>query len=271
MSERGIGDFFITDAEEELEPSGADATPVVVPVANLPGVVDAEEPMPEPAGFESPATDSDASESAESPAWGEALSSGDTPQDEPVLDEVRTESAELAPAAPGGLSASADGSEVLAAPEPTAEAPAGVPVGERPVLAETVPVVASSAEAVAPSREQRLIAALDTLMADSADVQAAALVSLDGFIMASALPEGMHEDKVGAMSAAILGLGERAAVELGRGALTQVFIEGGDGYVLIMAAGDRAVLTVLAGASAKLGLVLYDMRNTSATIERLLG
>ncbi len=88
-----------------------------------------------------------------------------------------------------------------------------------------------------PSREERLAAALDELMLESADIQAAALVSMDGFTMASALPEGMQEDRVGAMSAAILGLGERAAAELGRGHLTQVFIEGDDGYVVLIAAG----------------------------------
>ena len=64
-------------------------------------------------------------------------------------------------------------------------------------------------------------------------------MSLDGFTMASALPQGMQEDRVGAMSAAILGLGERAAAELGRGTLSQVFIEGEGGYVVLIAAGDR--------------------------------
>jgi predicted regulator of Ras-like GTPase activity (Roadblock/LC7/MglB family) len=120
------------------------------------------------------------------------------------------------------------------------------------------------------TREERLVQALDALMEHSSDVQAAALVSLDGFTMASALPDGMQEDRVGAMSAAILGLGERAAAELGRGHLSQVFIEGADGYVLIMAAGDRAVLTALASTSAKLGLVLYDMRETAADIGAIL-
>ena len=43
-------------------------------------------------------------------------------------------------------------------------------------------------------------------MKNNQEIQAAALVSLDGFTMASALPEGMQEDRVGAMSAAILGL-----------------------------------------------------------------
>ncbi|PKQ16218.1 MAG: hypothetical protein CVT67_06165 [Actinobacteria bacterium HGW-Actinobacteria-7] len=108
-------------------------------------------------------------------------------------------------------------------------------------------------------------------MDESQEVSAAALVSLDGFIMASALPEGMQEDRVGAMSAAILGLGERAAVELGRGQLSQVFIEGDGGYVMLIAAGDRAVLTCLAETDAKLGLVLYDMRAAALEIAEILG
>ena len=70
------------------------------------------------------------------------------------------------------------------------------------------------------------------------------------------------------MSAAILGLGERAAAELGRGQLSQVFIEGDDGYVLLIAAGDRAVLTCLADVEAKLGLVLYDMRDAADSDRR---
>ncbi|MCE5191026.1 MAG: roadblock/LC7 domain-containing protein [Actinomycetia bacterium] len=108
-------------------------------------------------------------------------------------------------------------------------------------------------------------------MREDPDIEAAALVSLDGFTMASALPPGMQADRVGAMSAAILGLGERAAAELGRGHLSQVFIEGDTGYVLLMAAGGRAVLTVMADANAKLGLVIYDMRSAASSIAEILG
>ena len=89
--------------------------------------------------------------------------------------------------------------------------------------------------------------------------------------LAAALPPEMEDDRVGAMSAAILGLGERAAAELGRGALTQVFIEGERGYVMLIAAGDRAVLTCIADVEAKLGLVLYDMRDAADTIAEILG
>jgi uncharacterized protein len=170
---------------------------------------------------------------------------------------------------------------VPARPEPrppapeTAPRPAERPEPPRPASAmappaATVPVARPLVSAAPVSREERLVAALDDLMEHSPDVQAVALVSLDGFTMASALPGDMQEDRVGAMSAAILGLGERAAAELGRGALSQVFIEGAEGYVLLMAAGERAVLTVLADSGAKLGLTLYDMRGTADEIGTIL-
>lgn len=154
-----------------------------------------------------------------------------------------------------------------------AAAPESQPVAPEPVAEPATPpaAVRPSASAHQATREERLAAALNQLMEDSQEIQASALVSLDGFTMASALPKGMQEDRVGAMSAAILGLGERAAAELGRGQLSQVFIEGETGYVLLIAAGDRAVLTCLADADAKLGLVLYDMRAAAELIGEILG
>jgi uncharacterized protein len=158
---------------------------------------------------------------------------------------------------------------LAAAPAPTpAPRPTPAPVAQVPAAPAAVRPVAAARQA---TREERLATALDGLMEENPDIQAAALVSLDGFTMASALPDGMQEDRVGAMSAAILGLGERAAAELGRGRLSQVFIEGDDGYVVLIAAGDRAVLTCIAGMEAKLGLVLYDMRSSADSIAEILG
>jgi len=158
-------------------------------------------------------------------------------------------------------------------PVPAVETPSAPVVdAQNPVLVPpVVPVVAELVPSAHPTREQRLADALNQLMEDSQEILAAALVSLDGFTMASALPSGMQEDRVGAMSAAILGLGERAAAELGRGQLTQVFIEGDSGYVMLIAAGQRAVLTCLADKEAKLGLVLYDMRAAAGDIADILG
>jgi predicted regulator of Ras-like GTPase activity (Roadblock/LC7/MglB family) len=167
---------------------------------------------------------------------------------------------------PGGVAAPVAAAVQSAAPAPVA------PAAAVPQQSDYTPVPARAAAPVGhPTREERLAASLDALMENNQEILASALVSLDGFTMASALPAGMEDDRVGAMSAAILGLGERAAAELGRGALTQVFIEGENGYVMLIAAGDRAVLTCIAAVEAKLGLVLYDMRDAAETIAEILG
>lgn len=104
----------------------------------------------------------------------------------------------------------------------------------------------------------------------SPDVEAAAIVSVDGLNIASSLPATSEEDRVSAMSAAMLSLGERIASELGRGNLAQVYVRGEQGYVLLSAIGDDAVLTVLARKQAKLGLIFLDMSRAVKELEALL-
>lgn len=116
---------------------------------------------------------------------------------------------------------------------------------------------------MAQSRTTRMIDRLRDLQVSTPDVEASAVVSVDGLTMASSLPAGVEEDRVAAMSAAMLSLGERIAGELGRGNLDQVYIRGEQGYVLLMDVGEEAVLTVLAREQAKLGLLLLDMRRAA--------
>jgi uncharacterized protein len=120
------------------------------------------------------------------------------------------------------------------------------------------------------TRAGRLAAALDDFIRSSPDVEAAAVVSYDGLPMASALPEEMEEDRVGAMSAALLSLGEQAAVGLGRGQLNQVFVEGDDGFVFLMSARDQAVLAAIARRTAKIGFMLFEMRRAADRIGKAL-
>jgi predicted regulator of Ras-like GTPase activity (Roadblock/LC7/MglB family) len=111
---------------------------------------------------------------------------------------------------------------------------------------------------------------LRDLQASSADIEAAAIVSVDGLTMASMMPASYEEDRVSAMSAAMLSLGERIASELGRGGLDQVYVKGQNGYVILMSVGDEAVLTVLAREQAKLGLVLLDMSRAVKELAKLV-
>ena len=112
---------------------------------------------------------------------------------------------------------------------------------------------------MARSRTEQLMDRLRDLQASSGDVEAAAIVSVDGLSMASILPGGIEEDRVSAMSAAMLSLGERIASELSRGELAQVNVRGDNGYVILTAVGEEAVLTVIARKDAKFGLILLDV------------
>ena len=123
---------------------------------------------------------------------------------------------------------------------------------------------------MAKSRTEQMVERLRDMQASTPDIEASAVVSVDGLIMASSLPAGVEEDRVSAMSAAMLSLGERIASELGRGLLDQVYIKGENGYVLLTSVGEEAVLTVLARAQAKLGLLFLDMRRTAEELAKIV-
>jgi predicted regulator of Ras-like GTPase activity (Roadblock/LC7/MglB family) len=120
------------------------------------------------------------------------------------------------------------------------------------------------------SRTDRLEKRLQELQMNTPDVEATAIVSVDGLTMASSLPSGVEEDRVSAMSAAMLSLGERIATELGRGMLDEVYVKGKNGYVVLRAVGDEAVLTVLARQKTKLGLLFLDMRRAAEDLADIL-
>ena len=119
-------------------------------------------------------------------------------------------------------------------------------------------------------RDDMLASVLSDLNGTSADIEASAVMSTDGLIMAALLPAKLDEDRVGAMSAAMLSIGDRTAQELARGNLEQVLIKGSNGYVLMTHAGKEAVVSVMAKPTAKLGLIFLDVRRAAEAISKLI-
>lgn len=111
---------------------------------------------------------------------------------------------------------------------------------------------------------------LSELNGSTADIEASAVLSTDGLMMAALLPASMDEDRVGAMSAAMLSLGDRTSKELARGELEQVLIKGNKGYVLMTHAGPEAVLTVLCKPNARLGLIFLDVKRAAESVSKIL-
>jgi hypothetical protein len=121
------------------------------------------------------------------------------------------------------------------------------------------------------SRSDMMVERLRSMQAAAPDIEASAVVSVDGLIMASSLPKEVEEDRVSAMSAAMLSLGERISGELGRAGIEQVFIKGDHGSVVLTSIGEEAVLTALARHEAKLGLIFLEMRRAAEDLVKLVG
>jgi len=121
------------------------------------------------------------------------------------------------------------------------------------------------------NRAEKMVERLQNMQAFAPDIEASAVVSVDGLIIASALQQGVEEDRVSAMSAAMLSLGERISSELGRAGLEQVYIKGDAGSIVLTSVGDEAVLTALARQDAKLGLIFLEMRRAAEDLVKLVG
>ena len=120
------------------------------------------------------------------------------------------------------------------------------------------------------SRVEELNKVLKRLQAGSPDVEAAALISEDGLMIAGALPQDLEETRVAGMSATLLSLGTRASTELRRGEIEEVIVRGEHGYAVMLNAGRGVLLLVIANENAKLGLIFFDMREAIGGIKRIL-
>jgi uncharacterized protein len=118
--------------------------------------------------------------------------------------------------------------------------------------------------------QQALVDRMRVLQRSSPEVEAAALISPDGLIIASALTSDINVDRISAMSASILSLGEGISKETALGLLEQVHIQGSDGHIVLMAAGEKAVLTALITAQAKMGVLLMDMRHAADDLIKIM-
>ena len=120
-----------------------------------------------------------------------------------------------------------------------------------------------------PNTPESLDDLLKKLLGAIPEVKSAAIVSAEGLPIASALPQGVDETRIAAMTAALLSLSERAIIEMDKGNFDQLYIKGDSGYLLILQAGPNAVLTVSTTSEVRLGLILLDCRRTCEKIAQI--
>ncbi|MCB9652851.1 MAG: roadblock/LC7 domain-containing protein [Deltaproteobacteria bacterium] len=120
------------------------------------------------------------------------------------------------------------------------------------------------------TRTEKIQDVLRGLRAASPDIIGSAVVSLDGFIIASLLPSEIDEEIVSAMAAAMLGVSQRISGELMNAVPDQTYVRSQNGFVILNAAGPDSVLIVLTTADAKLGLVFLDVKRRVQELARSL-
>ncbi|MHA1689345.1 MAG: roadblock/LC7 domain-containing protein [Promethearchaeota archaeon] len=121
-----------------------------------------------------------------------------------------------------------------------------------------------------PDTTETLEEILKNLSTGIPEIISAAIVSVEGLPIASALPNDVDETRIAAMTAALLSLAERAVHEMKKGEFEQLLVKGSDGYLLVLAAGMNAVLTVSTTSDVKLGLIFLDCRRTCEKIAKLI-
>ncbi len=117
---------------------------------------------------------------------------------------------------------------------------------------------------------EKLNLVLQDFVSGTSDVQGVALVTPDGLPLASTLPGAMDEERVSAMSAAMLSLGERIGQELARGIIERIYVEGDKGYGILISCGEDAVLLVLADQKAKQGMLMLEIKRIVSEIKQIL-
>ncbi len=123
---------------------------------------------------------------------------------------------------------------------------------------------------MAAKRSEALADTLSEMLASSTDIEGAVVVSSDGLVIASQLPKGLDESRMGASAAALFGLSKRTTPELGRGNFTQNLIQGKEGNIIIVSIGENAVFIGLTSTDVNLGMVFLEAREAAEKIATVL-
>jgi predicted regulator of Ras-like GTPase activity (Roadblock/LC7/MglB family) len=112
------------------------------------------------------------------------------------------------------------------------------------------------------TRSEKITDILRGIRTSSPEVIGASVVSSDGFIIASVVPNEIDEDLIGGMAASLLGVGERISTDLMRAEMEQVYVRSPKGYIIINSVGEDGALVLLVTREAKLGLIFLELKRT---------
>ncbi|TKJ28267.1 MAG: hypothetical protein CEE40_11880 [Chloroflexi bacterium B3_Chlor] len=118
--------------------------------------------------------------------------------------------------------------------------------------------------------DQQLEETLGGLRLVSPYVVGSAVLTGDGFIVASELPHESYEKKATVIAMSMLTMGQEAIGELGSSDVERVLVESKDSYIVMVNAGPGAILAAVAEKEIILGLLFVAIKETVAKVNTLL-
>ena len=119
------------------------------------------------------------------------------------------------------------------------------------------------------AKSQKISSILLELQKNS-EVTNSALVSMKGYMMASAVNKDMDEKALAAMTAALTSVGNRVGTTLKSGTIKSIVITGSD-KVVVLNQMSQAVLIALAPDDAKIGLIDFEINSAVDKLRMVLG
>lgn len=108
------------------------------------------------------------------------------------------------------------------------------------------------------------------LRALSGGMVSCAVLSPEGALHSSSHEEGVERERAAAMLAAAANLAERLARREGKEHASQLRVDADNGHLLLVRLEGGGTLAATTDPDARVGLVLYDMRNARREVEKAL-
>ncbi|MDO5053066.1 MAG: roadblock/LC7 domain-containing protein [Pseudoclavibacter sp.] len=119
------------------------------------------------------------------------------------------------------------------------------------------------------SRQEELSQVIAGIRRSIPELTGVMIASNDGLAIAHDFPAA-ESDRIAAMAATALGLGQRVTERSDLGQLAESVFRGERGYLVVYSAGDQAVLVLAGPSTSNLGLMRLEARAASARIQRSL-
>jgi uncharacterized protein len=119
------------------------------------------------------------------------------------------------------------------------------------------------------TKKDKLVKILQSLR-NVGDIIGSSVISSDGLPIASDISESVDEATFAAMSAAMQGAADTAALELKQGSVNQIIVDAENGKIITISSGKKSILIILASPRINLGLALLELGKASGKISDIL-